>query len=230
MTPMTNLVRRPVTAGPALILAVVLAHPLTNAQVPTAPAAGGAEQGVSERVKKEAASPLYWIRLNAQSAGGGPARTAARIAETRPAATAPRRTPHRVEGDSGRSRATVATGGSDAMPVLTGQAPEVAAELAAPGAFAATSPPLTDDANEPLTLISGGEPEFPTSVMRRLRKGAVQVSFEVQPDGSVSNAAVVQTPHDSLNAAALKAVAGWRFRPADGMRSAVVDLGFDLDG
>jgi TonB family protein len=56
------------------------------------------------------------------------------------------------------------------------------------------------------------------------------VRFEVQLDGRVANASVVQTTSRSLNDAALEAVRSWRFQPVRAPRSAVVDLGFDLDG
>jgi TonB family protein len=92
----------------------------------------------------------------------------------------------------------------------------------------AAAPAVVDDA--PLALISGAEPEFPAIVVRKLRKGTVQVRFEVQLDGRVSNASVVQTTSRSLNDAALEAVSSWRFQPVRAPRSAVVDLGFDLDG
>jgi TonB family protein len=230
MTPMTNLVRRPVTAGPALMLAAVLSSPLAHAQAPAASAAQGVEQGISERARKDAAGPLYWIRLNAQSTSAAAAKAAPRKATDRPAAAmagpAAQRPPG--TGAGGPAKAAASSAGETTTGIV-GPAPEVAAELGPPGTFAATAPPLTDEANDPLTLISGAEPEFPPGVIRRLRKGAVQVTFDVQPDGSVQNAAVVQTPNDKLNAPALKAVSGWRFKPAGTVRSAVVDLGFDLD-
>lgn len=236
------------------------------AQAQTAPAAaasGAAETAVSDRIKKDAAGPLYWIRLNAQKADAV-AKPAPRIAEIRPAPAAaapaaPRATPPApaptpavatAAGPAEPALSTLAApgpvgvvgGGNDAAaappapaiaPAATGVA---AAGLAAPSA----APEATDTARQtaapvvvddtPLALVSGAEPDFPPTVVRKLRKGTVQVRFEVQPDGRVANASVVQTTSRSLNDAALEAVGAWRFQPVRAPRSAVVDLGFDLDG
>lgn len=237
------------------------------AQAQTAPAAaasGAAETAVSDRIKKDAAGPLYWIRLNAQKADAV-AKPAPRIAEIRPAPAvsapaAPRATPPApattpaVATASGPAEPVLGTlaapgpvavvgGGNDAAaappspaiaPAATGvtaaglAAPTVAPEAADTARQAAAAPVVVDDT--PLTLISSSEPEFPPIVVRKLRKGTVQVRFEVQPDGRVANASVVQTTSRSLNDAALEAVGTWRFQPVRAPRSAVVDLGFDLDG
>lgn len=236
---------------------------------PPAAASGVAESAVSDRAKRDAAGPLYWIRLNAQKADAV-AKPAPRIVETRPtapaaAAAVPRSTPPAAAptpavataaGTAEPSLGTlaapgpvsVAGGGSDSPaadqlpllpPAVAPAVGEVAVSLAAPAAASrstetarpaapAPAPAVVDDA--PLALVSGGEPEFPAIVVRKLRKGTVQVRFEVQLDGRVANASVVQTTSRSLNDAALEAVRSWRFQPVRAPRSAVVDLGFDLDG
>jgi TonB family protein len=264
MTPMTHLVRRWSAARFAIWLATGLAPLLAHGQVPAAAAAasaGHAEPPVSERVKKDAASPLYWIRLNAQKADAPPPRPAPRISEIKP--TAPRPVAGPAGGGGGSPPTAVATTGGG-VPASTGAATAVASggretatplatpsTLAAPAAAAPPSPgaalagptaaqasqaaqaaiaAATEEADEPLALVQANEPEFPPNVMRRLRKGTVQVRFEVQSDGSVANATVVQTSNRTLNQAAIDAVGGWRFKPVRGPRSAVVDLGFDLDG
>lgn len=228
---------------------------------PPAAASAAAESAVSDRAKRDAAGPLYWIRLNAQKADAV-AKPAPRIVETRPtapaaAAAVPRSTPPAVATAAGTAEpslgtlaapgpVSVAGGGSDSPaadqlpllpPAVAPAVGEVAVSLAAPAAAsrstdtarqAAPAPAVVDDA--PLALVSGGEPEFPAIVVRKLRKGTVQVRFEVQLDGRVANASVVQTTSRSLNDAALEAVRSWRFQPVRAPRSAVVDLGFDLDG
>lgn len=230
---------------------------------PPAAASGAAESAVSDRAKRDAAGPLYWIRLNAQKADAV-AKPAPRIVETRPtapaaAAAVPRSTPPAVATAAGTAEpslgtlaapgpVSVAGGGSDSPaadqlpllpPAVAPAVGEVAVSLAAPAAASrstdtarqaapAPAPAVVDDA--PLALVSGGEPEFPAIVVRKLRKGTVQVRFEVQLDGRVANANVVQTTSRSLNDAALEAVRSWRFQPVRAPRSAVVDLGFDLDG
>jgi TonB family protein len=238
---------------------------------PAAAASGTAGTAISERIKKDAAGPLYWIRLNAQKADAV-AKPAPRIAEMRPvpaaAPTLPPAVPRAAPSALPASR-TVATAFGDPAPALStlvapgpvspadagsdataaAQAPVateapaaapapsgMAAALVAPAvptaaetARQATSAPVEVD-DTPLAVLSATEPEFPPNVVRRLRKGTVQVRFEVQPDGRVTNASVVQTTSRSLDDAALEAVSTWRFKPVRAPRSAVVDLGFDLDG
>jgi TonB family protein len=266
MTPMTYLVRRLTSASGSVGLAALLLQPLmaVGQAVPPAPAASAADPSVSERVKKDAAGPLYWIRLNAQKTDPGPAKPAPRIVEVKPAvAAAPRSAPSptaaqsagTVVANNAGSNAPASTGARlqaadtassapiEATAILAAPAPlsvgsstasVAGAGLAAPsGAAAATeaarAATVEEPDDQPLALVQAGEPEFPAIVMRRLRKGSVQVRFEVQPDGSVANATVVQTSNRNLNEAALEAVAAWRFQPVRTPRSAVVDLGFDLD-
>ncbi len=276
MTPMTYLVRRLTFASGSAGLAVLLFQPLlamgqAAPAAPAASAAGPADPSVSDRVKKDAASPLYWIRLNAQKNDAAPAKPAPRIVEVRPAPTAtaaaPRPAPSAptpsgggtvvaasvgsTPASAGSSRMAPAANSTTSAPIdatstlsapaplsMGGSSAGVAgsAGLAAPsGAAAATeaaraaTAPAEEPDDQPLALVKAGEPEFPTTVMRRLRKGNVQVRFEVQPDGSVANPTVVKTTNRSLNAAALEAVSAWRFQPVRAPRSAVVDLGFDLD-
>jgi len=276
MTPMTYLVRRLTFASGSVGLAALLFQPLlvmgqAAPAAPAASAAGPADPSVSDRVKKDAASPLYWIRLNAQKNDTAPAKPAPRIVEVRPAApatntaAAPRPAPSAPTPSGGGT--VVATNGGGAAPASTGGSSHAASATSAPveatstlsaplplgsggatagvaagaglaapsGASAATeaartaTAPVEEPDDTPLALVKANEPEFPTTVMRRLRKGNVQVRFEVQPDGSVANPTVVQTTNRTLNEAALEAVTAWRFQPVRSPRSAVVDLGFDLD-
>jgi TonB family protein len=262
---MTHLVRHPAAAGMSLFCLVwLLSHSHAHAQAAPsggASAPGGTEAHISDRVKKDAASPLYWIRLNAQKSDGTTAPKAApRIAEIRPARPAPTAAPA-----TGGGAMAVATGGGSAAtpsPTVPSSGPlpstnEAAATLAAPAPLAAPSPAAANlagavgagmvapaassaaeaartaaaaaEPEEALALVKADEPEFPVIVMRRVRKGNVQVRFDVQPDGSVANATVVQTTARSLNDAALEAVRAWQFKPVSSTRSAIVDLGFDLD-
>jgi protein TonB len=131
--------------------------------------------------------------------------------------------------------ATLAAPGPLAAPnsAAAGLAGTVGAAMVAPSAStaadAARAATAAAEAEEPLALVKADEPEFPIIVMRRVRKGNVQVRFDVQPDGSVANATVVQTSARSLNDAALEAVRAWQFKPVSSPRGAIVDLGFDLD-
>jgi TonB family protein len=241
-----------------------LTLPVQAQGVPAAgPGAASApiELSVSDRVKKDAAGPLYWIRLNAQKAdAASTAKPVPRITELRGEARAPRPAaaqPVPAREVTARAGATVrAASAPAAAPGLADAAPGVAADssaAAAPGAAlagtsaaglaapagssatdaartAAAEPPADEPDDQPLAVLQAEEPNFPANVMRKLRKGTVQVRFEVQADGSVADVAVVQTTHRSLNNAAIEAVNAWRFEPVRTPRSAIVDLGFDLDG
>jgi TonB family protein len=255
---MTLLARHLASSGQALLIwAALLSAPLAEAQ--TAPPATP-ETNISDRVKKDAASPLYWIRLNAQKNDSTAAPKAApRIAEIRPVAPprpAPAAAPANTAAATSTGGSSTSSGPAHASGALA-SANEATATLAAPGQLAPpnaaaaslagtvgagmVAPSGTSAADaaraaaaaepeEPLALVKADEPEFPVIMMRRLRKGSVQVRFDVQPDGSVANASVVQTSARSLNDAALEAVKAWQFRPVSSPRSAIVDLGFDLDG
>lgn len=263
--------RRPLAATLGLAMASLMFQPGARAQSAPAPAAS---EAVSDRVKKDAAGPLYWIRLNAQKADAA-AKPAPRITEVRaerpaprpavaPAAVASTQAPPNgggpamassgsvpasagnvasgsaPEGGQGRELATLlpnaaaapAGAGAGGGGAATGAA---SAGLVAPSgpsaaeAARAAAEPADEPDDHPLALVKAEEPEFPANVMRKLRKGTVQVRFEVQADGTVANASIVQSTHRSLNEAAIEAVNGWRFQPVRSPRSAVVDLGFDLD-
>lgn len=91
----------------------------------------------------------------------------------------------------------------------------------------ASASPMTASAS--LRLLRQIEPDFPSSLQRRLRQGSVEVSFTVLPDGSVSAPSVLRSSHPRLDTPALEAVAQWRFAPIDVAKPGVVVLGFDLD-
>lgn len=258
--------RRPLAAALGMAMASLMFLPTAWAQSAPAPAAS---EAVSDRVKKDAAGPLYWIRLNAQKADAA-TKPAPRITEVRaerpaprpaaaPAAVASTQAPSNgggtsvassgpapasggnvasgstPDGGQGRELATLLPNAS-AAPAGAG-AGGTAAGAAGAGLVAPSGPSATETAraadepdDEPLALLKGEEPAFPANAVRKLRKGTVQVRFEVQADGTVANTSIVQTSHRSLNEAAIEAVNGWRFQPVRSPRSAVVDLGFDLDG
>jgi TonB family protein len=262
--------RHPLAATLGMAMASLMFQPVARAQSAPAPAAS---EAVSDRVKKDAAGPLYWIRLNAQKADAA-TKPAPRITEVRaerpaprpaaaPAAVASTQAPSNgggtsvassgpapasggnvasgsmPDGGQGRDLATLLPNASAAPAGAAGGGAATGAAgagLVAPSgpsaaeAARAAAEPADEPDDQPLALVKADEPEFPAIVMRKLRKGTVQVRFEVQADGTVANASVVQTSHRSLNEAAIEAVNGWRFQPVRSPRSAVVDLGFDLYG
>ncbi|MFL6680560.1 MAG: energy transducer TonB [Burkholderiaceae bacterium] len=98
-----------------------------------------------------------------------------------------------------------------------------AAQLPAPEA----APPAEPDPG--LEQIKSVQPDFPTSVVKRVRKGNVEVHFEVEPNGSVSEATVVESSNHRLNEAAVEAIRQWKFKPTPMSHTAAVNLVFDID-
>jgi TonB family protein len=90
-------------------------------------------------------------------------------------------------------------------------------------------PAVEEEPDPGLIMIKSADPEFPISTMRRLRKGEVEVKFEVGPDGVVDVVTVMKTTSPSLNNAAVEAVRQWRFKPTPKGHTAMVDLAFNLD-
>src|ERR1700712_2229016 len=107
----------------------------------------------------------------------------------------------------------------------------IAAGLAAPSA---TPPqidlPAAEEEPDPgLVMVASADPQFPMNTMRRLRKGEVEVRFEVTPDGIVDVVTVTKTTAPALNNAAVEAVKQWRFKPTPRGHTAAVALAFNLD-
>ncbi len=76
-----------------------------------------------------------------------------------------------------------------------------------------TGPGLTQADGDAIPLVRI-QPHYPEAAMRRQIEGRVLVSFRISASGSVENARVIAAePSDIFNAAALKAVAEWRYEP-----------------
>ena len=93
------------------------------------------------------------------------------------------------------------------------------------------------DGNRPMQLVHEVGPAYPQAAKAAGAEGWVKVRYDVTADGLVENLAVVESnPSGLFDAAALAAVAQWRYRPAvvDGaprrMRGVVSTLRFQLDG
>lgn len=145
----------------------------------------------------------------------------------------------------------LSTEGADASGPRTLPAPSLPPARPAAGLPTAGSSPSADSAMNPnagttadarrpaseavdspasrLALLKQESPAFPSYWTQRLRRGEVEVKFEVTPDGQVQRAAVVKSSHPQLRRAALEAVQQWRFAPISAPREAVVTVGFDLD-
>jgi TonB family protein len=199
-----------------------------TAEVRAKPAAVAAESRPAERVKVASASTADSANAASSSVvtpAGNPAQAAVAVAP--PAATAP--AVPMPTGAAGNSAAMASSGGLDAGV----SAPALAGALAAP----TMTPPPVDipaaaEVEEPdpgLIMIKSADPQFPMNTMRRLRRGSVEVKFEVGADGQVDVVSVVKTTNPGLNDAALEAVRQWRFKPTPKGHTALVDLAFDLD-
>ena len=65
-----------------------------------------------------------------------------------------------------------------------------------------------------LTALSRLPPQYPPSALMREQEGYVDVLFDVETDGSVTNAQVIESdPPRIFDRAATAAVSRWRFQP-----------------
>ena len=183
---------------------------------------------------KVAATPERVKVAAAPAPGAAPALSSADIANATPGsvivpapgAASPSLAAATGTGHTGHATA-MSAGGLDAGLSSAG----AAGGLAAPGVSApqVDIPSVEDEPDPGLIMVKSADPEFPMATMRRLRKGEVEVKFEVGPDGVVDVVTVMKTSSQSLNAAAIAAVKQWRFKPTPRGHTAMVDLAFNLD-
>ena len=201
------------------------AAPKPAAAPAPAPQAKAAPAPAPERVKVAAATPAPAPAPAQASAAPSSAdianATPAPVVAAAPAALAPS-----LAAAPGNASA-MGTGGLDAGVSSAG----VAAGIAAPAATApqVDLPPVEEEPDPGLIMIKSADPQFPVATMRRLRKGEVEVKFEVNPDGVVDVVTVTKTTNAGLNAAAMDAVKQWRFKPTPKGHTAAVALAFNLD-
>lgn len=79
-----------------------------------------------------------------------------------------------------------------------------------------------------LRPLSQPEPRVSRALGDEVSHGKVILSFTVQPDGSVVDAAVVKSSHRRLNRPALEAVSQWRFEPIRTARATQVEIEFNI--
>ncbi|MCO5978136.1 energy transducer TonB [Ideonella oryzae] len=135
------------------------------------------------------------------------------------------------------------TGASAAdVPVAHAASPSTESDAPAPDRASATDVAMTTPEHHPepaapppspvaetLVLRPGESLALPDSLMRRMRRGSVEVRVQVAPDGSVMDATIVQSSHPRLDQAALDAIKAAHFQPVSRPTSAVIQFGFDLD-
>lgn len=225
-------------------LLVAASWSLTSAPALAQTTPSPSEVAPSERAKRDADKVFHWIMIQGDRTRKAPAAAAKDTKDDRPAAKPTRVAAPEAGPTRSRPEATVAaaTPGSskpaeaptDApAPSPVADAPKPNAGLArtetTPAAPAVPAVDLADHAPQTLVALAQPAPQFPVNLMRTLRRGTVQVRFDVQTDGSVSNLEVLQTTSPRLNNAALEAIARWRFQPVSKMQTGAVEVGFDLE-
>jgi TonB family protein len=174
-----------------------------------------------------------------------PARPANRAADSGIIETvtplAGRAEPLRDSGEADRATAAAAALNQSAAPT---KAMADASAVPATPTLAAGTPPAPADAvlaavappsraaealEQTLVPIHRTDPEFSPKLMHSLRKGSVQVSFTVKPDGTVGQAQAVSSTHPKLKDTAVATVSQWRFKPLQHAQQGVVELGFNVD-
>lgn len=181
-----------------------MAAGLALAQSGSEPAA----DNISERTRRDAESPMRWIKIHSESVRR--AEEARKAAAAKPAAAAPSPAPRNAA----------------ARPVAAAPAASVAA--AAAPARAAT-PPANEPPEPALISIDRVEPEWDDELLRTLRKGRVVLRFHVAEDGYLSRMQIVESTSSRLTGPAMAAVMQWRFEPIAEPRVATAEFGFDID-
>ncbi len=118
---------------------------------------------------------------------------------------------------------------SEPTSALSSSTADKAAVAPAPVAALAPAPAQADEPDPGLAQIKSVRPDFPGRVVMRVHKGHVEVRFEVEPGGTVTDAVVVDSSDAHLNQAAIDAVKQWQFKPSSRYHTAAVDLAFDID-
>ncbi|WP_018971476.1 energy transducer TonB [Rudaea cellulosilytica] len=116
--------------------------------------------------------------------------------------------------------ATTAPAAAPATPAATESKAAVADATPKPAAAPATAPakpaaPAASSAETRAAVVtSQSAPRYPPDAFRSRQEGWVEVAFTVAADGSVKNGSVVNAnPPRLFNAAALRAIADWKFQP-----------------
>ena len=230
----------------ALLLAFAIASEAASAQATIAPSAAAS---AAERAQKETDRTMYWIRVLADR----PAPVKAAPATTPKPAAVPatkavaevREKPKSVVVPATTTVAAAPTAAALGKPSTPSIAPgldtseptsalssSIADKAAVAPAPVAELPPASAQVDEPdpgLAQIKSVRPDFPGRIVMRVHKGHVEVRFEVEPGGTVTDAVVVDSSDAHLNQAAIDAVKQWQFKPSSRYHTAAVDLAFDID-
>jgi TonB family protein len=217
-------------------------------------AANGDDKNIPDWVKKQADNPIKWIIQQDPKAKTKPAvdeKAAAAAAAKKAAAAAARKaraeeipvvSTRAVTPTTNTNTNTTAPVSSNAVttaaPVTSEPAtppPAPAPEPVATPAVAALSPePEPKELPKPLLAdlipISQPQPNLPREFLQSgARAGRVVVNFTVNPDGSVSDAAISESSDRLLNRAVLSAVKQWIYKPIAQSQPNSAVIAFQLD-
>lgn len=215
----------------ASVLAQV-APPTPSASASVAPVAGtGAAP--SEALQRQALGPYRMILRNAAAPSKVKSATAPTAAA--PRQSSPKQTPDTSAPASPVEPTPVPTVAATPITTPTVQAVEAAAPAAqAPtpitASVAAPTPmPPPVRAKTALVLIRNDPPALSGPLARESPTGVVRVAFNVNPDGSISDAKIAASNNRRLNSAVLAAITKWRYQPIDAAQATEVEMVFSND-
>jgi TonB family protein len=192
---------------------------IAGAQQPVAPE----PPSMSQRVLRDADSPMRWIKIQSESVRKAAAPAA--LASSASPAVAPPPATKTASTKAVPPKLRVAPTATPTRDATAGTNPQLASS-AAP----ASAPPHADNTTvEALDNIDRADPEWDEDVMRRLRHGRVVVRFNVAEDGYLSRIQIVESSNSRLTGPVMGALMQWRFQPIAEPRVATVEFGFDLD-
>ena len=201
-------------------LMLVGAH---SASAQANPAGNAIDQAPSEAARRAALSPYRFILQNATA----PARKSAPAAAAKPAAETPAvAEPKRPAAPPVQQAAVQPAPTAPVRPAAEAAAPAPAPE---PAVAALARKPAEPPPRREIIPIRTDEPRLSAVLMREQPHGTVRVLFQIQPDGSVSDANVVSSTNRSLNRATVDAVKGWKFQPVDEILSVETELVYKFD-
>ncbi len=178
--------------------------------------------GMSERVLRDADSPMRWIKIQSESVR--------KAAASSLQASAP--SPAGVSPPALKTASAKSAAPAKRLPVVSAVAAADAganANGATSTATANTAPRVDNATEEPLVAIDRADPEWDEDVMRRLRHGRVVVRFNVAEDGYLSRIQIVESSNSRLTGPVMGALMQWRFERIAEPRVVTVEFGFDLD-
>lgn|GEM_PF-1309829 len=212
---------RPARLTHACCLAACLLAATAAAQTPAS------TDAAQDRSQKQSDSVYRWIKIHSE-----PARKSEAIPKPRPKAEAAQQAARKPDAPSSPSEpAPIADTRLDAptTAAVSAPAPEAASASApVPAATTAPAPAVAEAEDMDLRPISQPQPEIPRELRTSIATGRVMLSFTVETNGSVTDAAVVRTTNRRLSKPVLEAVSQWRFEPIRTARAVQVEIEFNL--